>query len=90
MVQGKPVPESTHWIIIRLSSTMSHEDVAMYTDVSVRKVKEIITYFKRTGDIDVPKRLRPQLHRALCDYDVQVSHNILFYSLVRSYHCDAN
>jgi hypothetical protein len=39
MVQGKAIPETTQWIIIRLTAALiPDEDVAMYTDVSVRKV----------------------------------------------------
>jgi transposase len=72
MTQGKAIPKVVHWIIIRLSTTVSTEDIAMYTDVSLRSVKKILSHFKQTGDVNVPKRLKPQLHRALCDYDIQV------------------
>ena len=72
MAQGKVIPKVVHWIIIHLSTTMLAEDIAMYADVSLRSVKKILLYFKQTGDINVPKWLKPQLHHTLCDYDIQV------------------
>ena len=74
MANGKTIPEVVHWIIIRLSTTMLAEDIAMYTDVSLRSVQRILSYFTRTGGVNFPNRLtqKPQLHRTLCDYDIQV------------------
>jgi len=57
MAQGKAIPEVVHWIIIRLNIVMNAEEISMYTDVSPRKVKEILSYFKRTGEVNVSKRL---------------------------------
>lgn len=73
MPQGQAIPEPVHWIIIRLSTSMSLEDIAMYTDVSLRKVKEIISHFKKTGDVNIPKRLRPWIHQKLSDDDIEAS-----------------
>ena len=74
MGRGKAIPELVHWIIIRLGTTMSEDDIAMYTDVSVRSVRRILTYFKHTGQVNVPEKQisGPQLHKTLCDFDVQV------------------
>ena len=78
MARGKAVPEVVHWIIIRLSTIMSTEEISMYTDVGVRKVHEILTHFKQTGSIKLSRRSKHQLHRTLCDYDIEV-HIRLFY-----------
>jgi hypothetical protein len=43
----KPISEDIQWIIIRLSTAMSPEDVAMYTDVSQRKVNDVISFFNK-------------------------------------------
>jgi hypothetical protein len=82
MVQGKPIPEVVQWIIIRMGATMSNVDISMYTEVSERKVRDILTYFKKTGGVNVPKRLKPQLHRSLCDYDVQVRRSMLSITII--------
>jgi hypothetical protein len=40
---------------MRLSTTMSAEQISIYTDVGVRKVNKSITYFKQTGDINLSR-----------------------------------
>jgi hypothetical protein len=72
MARGKAIPEVVHWIVIRLSTTMSAEQISMYTDVGVRKVNEILTHFKQTGDIKISRRSEHRLHKTLCDYDIEV------------------
>ena len=72
MVKGKAIPSVVHWIIIRLSTSMNEEEIAMYTDVSTRSVRKILTNFKSTGSIVVPDGERLRVHRALCNYDVEV------------------
>lgn len=72
MANGKAISEAVQWIIIKLNTTMSADEISMYTDVSVRKVHEIIKYFKQTGGLKVSRRSRAQLHRTLCDYDIEV------------------
>lgn len=72
MARGKATPEVVHWIIIRLSTIMSTEEISMYTDVGVRKVHEIITHFRQTGDVKLSRRSKPQLHQTLCDHDIEV------------------
>jgi hypothetical protein len=72
MVAGKPIPEEVHWIVIRLSISMEPKEISMYTDLGLCSVRKILAHFRKTGDVNVPKRLRPQIHRSLCDYDIQV------------------
>ena len=72
MVRGQAIPEAVQWIVIRLSPIMTNGDIAMYTDLSIRSVERILAYFKQTGEVKNSKRAGPHLHRALCDYDVQV------------------
>jgi hypothetical protein len=72
MGRGKAIPEAVHWIIIQLGTAMSDDDIAMYTDVSVCSVQRILTYFRRTGQVNLPQKIAaPQLYKALCDYDIQ-------------------
>jgi len=84
MVQGKAIPEPVQWIVVRLSTLMPLEEVCMYTDVSKRSVERIMAHFRRTGSIMVPaSKAKHQLHRALCDYDVEVrGHSLSFTSLI--------
>jgi transcription initiation factor IIE alpha subunit len=76
MVHGKTIPEDLHWVVIRLGSgtTMMEDEIAMYTDISARSVRKILAFFRRAGGIDFPqKRIAPpQLHKSLCDYDIEV------------------
>ena len=52
---------------------MKDEEITMYTDVSVRKVEQILAHFRRTGDVDGPKQLQPPGPKAtLGHHDVQV------------------
>jgi hypothetical protein len=72
MGQGKFVPESTQWIVIRLASTMSIEDTAMYSDISPSTIRRILAHFKETGDVVKSKRSKTQVASTLCDLDIQV------------------
>lgn len=51
MPQGKPVSEEVQWIIVRLGTVMSTNDIAMYADLSEHKVKDILAYFKWMGEV---------------------------------------
>jgi transposase len=70
---GKPIPEEIQWIIIRLSSAMSREDIAMYTGVSQRKVNDVLSTFNKDGTVKVYTRQKRHTYSSLCDEDVQVS-----------------
>jgi transcription initiation factor IIE alpha subunit len=76
MARGKTIPEDLHWVVIRLGSgtTMTEDEIAMYTDISVRSVRKILAFFRRTGGVDFPQKqiAPPQLHKSLCDYDIEV------------------
>ena len=74
MARGKPIPETTQWIIIQLSTTMSVDDIAPYTSISPASIRRILKFFKELADVNIPNRLRPHLHnKSLCDYDIAVS-----------------
>lgn len=87
MARGKATPEVVHWIVIRLSTIMSVEEISMYTDVGVRKVNDIIAYFKQTGGVKLSRRSKQQLPKTLCDYDIQV-HSIQSLSNSHLIECD--
>jgi hypothetical protein len=72
MPQGKAIPSVVHWIVVRLGTTMSEEDIAMYTDISIRSVRKILSTFRLTGCVIAPKSERPKTHRSLNNYDVEV------------------
>ena len=71
MAQGKAIPEDVQWIIIRLSAVMPVEDISSFTDVGLRRVKGILSHFRQTGGVKVSSHSKPQLHRNLCDYDIE-------------------
>jgi transposase len=75
---GKPILEEIQWIIVRLSTTMSREDIAMYTGVSERKVDDVLSTFNRDGTVKVYTRQTSHTYRSLCDEDVQVSSFCLY------------
>ena len=76
MPQGKAVTEAIQWIIIRLSAILSPVDIAAYTDISERKVRDILGYFNRNGDVKIPVRERARIHTSLRDEDIQVWNHI--------------
>ena len=72
MTRGQAVSEPIQWTIIRLSAIMPPDEISGYTDISVRKVYDILAHFKKTGGINVSKREQPTLHVSLQDEDIQV------------------
>jgi hypothetical protein len=72
MVRGQAVSEPIQWIIIRLSAVMAPDEISGFTDISDRKVRDILAHFKKTGGTKVSKREPPTLHNALQDEDIQV------------------
>jgi len=74
MAKGKAISVQIQWIVIRLSTRMSVDEIAMYTDIGVRSVQRIMAHFKKYGDRDpnLLKQPKPQPRRLLCDYDIQV------------------
>jgi hypothetical protein len=63
---GEPISEEIQWIIVRLSTAMSPEDVAMYTGVGQRKVNDVMSTFNKYGTVKVYTHQEP-------DDDIQVS-----------------
>jgi hypothetical protein len=76
MARGQAVSEAIQWTIIRLSATMPCHEISGYTDISDRKIRDIIAHFKTTGGIKGSKRERPALHKSLQDEDIQVYFNL--------------
>ena len=62
---------------------MTEDEIAMYTDISVCSVRKILTFFQHTGGVNFPKKqiAPPQLHKSLCDYDIEV-YITLFFAIV--------
>jgi hypothetical protein len=87
MAQGKAIPEVVQWIIIRLSTMFSAEEISMYTDVGTRKVSGIIAHFNRTGDIILSCRSKRQVHKTLCDYDIEVCSTLPLPMALLTDHC---
>ena len=55
MTRGQPVSEAIQWTIICLSATIHSHEISGYTNISVHKVCDIISHFKKTGDIKSSK-----------------------------------
>jgi len=51
-------------------------------------VNEILTHFKQTGSIKLSRHSECQLHRTLCDYDIEVCHGICLSYLRLLLDCD--
>ena len=73
MPQGKPISEEVQWIVVRLGTVLLPEDVAMYLNISERKIRAILTHHKRTGEVDTPRREQPNIYRKLQAEDIEVS-----------------
>ena len=73
MPQGKTTSEAVQWIVIRLSVKLTVLEIAMYTNISERRVWDILAHFEKTGGVDVPKREKVANSRSLHDEEIQVS-----------------
>ena len=83
MTRGQPVSDAIQWTIIRLSVAMPMHEISGYTDTSVRKIRDILAHFKRTGGIKSSKREMPTIHKSLQDEDIQVpGYNLLLNRLL--------
>lgn len=80
MTRGQAVPESIQWTIIRLSATMPSHEISGYTDISDRKIRDIIAHFNKTGGVKGSKREKPTLHNSLQEEDIQVNFNFELFS----------
>ena len=89
MAHGKTIPEDIHWIVIRLGSgtTMTEDEIAMYTNISARSIHKILAFFQHAGGVDFPQEqiAPPQLHKTLCDYDIEVCITPFLPSLTSSF-----
>ena len=65
MPQGKAIIEDIQWTVIWLSATTSSEDIAAHTNLSECKVWDILSHFKKTGDVRVPASEQPRLQKSL-------------------------
>jgi hypothetical protein len=45
----------------------------MYMDVGIRTIQKILAHFAQTGEVIVRNPAKPRLHRAITDYDIEVS-----------------
>ena len=72
MVSGKPISEEVQWIIIHLSSIMSREDIAVYTDVSLRKVNDVLSTFNKEGTVKVYSSQKQNTNSSLSEEDIYV------------------
>ena len=80
MTRGQAVPEAIQWTIIRLSATMPSHEISGYTDISVRKIHDILAHFNNTGGVKGSKREKPTIHNSLQDEDIQ--YNLILNHLV--------
>jgi hypothetical protein len=69
---GKSISEEIQWIIIRLSTAMSREDIAMYTGVSQRKIDTVLSIFNKYGSVKTTIRQGPYTYSSFCDDDIRV------------------
>jgi hypothetical protein len=46
MAPGKVIPETIQWIVVRLSTRLSIEEICMYVDISKRSVEKIMAHFR--------------------------------------------
>ena len=72
MPQGKQVSDEIQWIIVHLNTAMSTDNIAVYTDLSECKVRDILAHFKQTVEVKGSNHSRPKLHWTLHNYDIEV------------------
>ncbi len=72
MPQGQKVIQEVAWIIIRLESILSKDEIATYTGYSLATIKRILLYFKQHGTVQESKRGQEQRKGRLRDVDLEV------------------
>ena len=80
MPQGQKVIQEVAWIVIRLSSILSKDEIATYTGYSLATVKHILLYFEQHGTIQESKRGQEQRKGKLRDVDLEVIWYLCFNS----------
>ncbi|KAH9994573.1 hypothetical protein BJV74DRAFT_795399 [Russula compacta] len=65
--QSKAVLEEVQWVVVCMAATMSMEDIAMYTQISPRNVRGIISHFNTHCTVCTPACARAKVHRTLSD-----------------------
>jgi len=75
MVSGRALPPEVHKIVIRLSTLLTREQIAIYTGISISTVHNILNYFNKFKAIktkgDEEKKRKKRVGE-LRDVDVQV------------------
>ena len=72
MPQGQKVIQEVAWIIIRLASILSKDEIATYTGYSLATIKQILLYFKQHGTVQESDRGQEQRKGRLRDMDLEV------------------
>ena len=71
MTRSSKIHPDVHYIVIRLSSIMNPENIAIYTGISQQSVLHILRYFALHGTIENKKEMKKAVH--LRDMDLGVS-----------------
>ena len=72
MPQGQKVIQEVAWIIIRLASILSKDEIATYTGYSLATIKRILLYFEQHGTVQESNRGQEQRKGRLRDVDLEV------------------
>jgi len=59
MARGSKIHPDVHYIVIRLSSIMKPDDIAIYTGISKQSVLRILRYFAHHGTVEDKKERKP-------------------------------
>jgi hypothetical protein len=77
MPRGQFHSPEVQWIVVRLCSTMSKEEVSIYTGVPVRSIERILSYYNTHGGVretDLRKQVEPGTRsQQLRSIDIRVS-----------------
>ena len=73
MPQGKAISEEVQWIVVSMAPIIFEEEISMYTQISTRKVQQIVSYFKSHGNVCTPAHAWTKMHHALSDDHINVS-----------------
>ena len=71
MPQGQKVIQEVAWIIIRLASILSKDEIATYTGYSLATIKWILLYFKQHKTVQESDRGQKQRKGRLWDVDLK-------------------
>jgi hypothetical protein len=72
MTKGRPISWDIQWVVVRMSRTVPLQEIAVYTDISIRSIERILAHFRKFGSVITPNTAVRQGPHAMNDDEIEV------------------